>query len=206
MHLEFFVEEPSSEAALLNLVPKIVGPQTSFLIHNYGSKSSLLKKLPDRLQAYRRWLPEHHRIIILVDEDRENCQELKQYLEQAAIDSGLVTKSNTSGSNFQVLNRLAIEELEAWFFGDVPALIQAFPGVPPTLDQKAPYRNPDSIRGGTWEALERVLQKAGYYKSGLAKIDAALKISERMDPSRNQSKSFQVFRDGLLKMVKSQAG
>jgi len=38
--------------------------------------------------------------------------------------------SATSGSsNFQVLNRLAVEELESWFLGDVEALHAAYPHV-----------------------------------------------------------------------------
>lgn len=50
---------------------------------------------------------------------------------------------------FQVLNRLAIEELEAWFFGDVAALHSAYPRVPSTLGRRSRYRDPDAIRGGT---------------------------------------------------------
>jgi hypothetical protein len=100
-----------------------------------------------------------------------------------------------------VLNRLAIEELEAWFFGDVEALTTAYPGIPRTLGKKSKYRNPDAIGGGTWEALERVLQNAGYYPSGIPKIETARKISQYMNPDRNTSKSFQVFRDTLREMV-----
>ncbi|MGD0827532.1 MAG: DUF4276 family protein [Desulfobaccales bacterium] len=55
----------------------------------------------------------------------------------------------------QVLNRIAIEELESWFFGDGIALKTAYPGIPETLDKKSKYRNPDAIER-TWEALERL--------------------------------------------------
>ncbi len=57
------------------------------------------------------------------------------------------------------------------------------------------------MAGGTWESLERVLQKAGYHAGGLSKLKAAREISIHMDPVRNRSRSFQVFRDGLLKLV-----
>ena len=33
MHIEFLVEEPSAEAALKNLVPKLMGEDISFNIH-----------------------------------------------------------------------------------------------------------------------------------------------------------------------------
>ncbi len=99
-----------------------------------------------------------------------------------------------------MLNRIAIEELEAWFFGDVKAIAEAYPGVSLSLGNKAKYRNPDAITGGTWEALQRVLQTEGYYLAGMPKIEVARKISEHMEPKRNQSRSFQVFRDALTEM------
>jgi len=51
-------------------------------------------------------------------------------LERAAVQAGLITKSGVSSdSRFQVLNRLAIEELEAWFFNDIQALHTAHPRI-----------------------------------------------------------------------------
>jgi len=58
------------------------------------------------------------------------------------------------------------------------------------------YRDPDAI-DNTGETLEAVLQKAGYYSAGLAKIDAATKISVKMDSRRNVSRSFQCFAEGI---------
>lgn len=48
MHLEFLIEELSAEAALTNLVPKIVGTEMTFTIHVFQGKMDLLKQLPDR--------------------------------------------------------------------------------------------------------------------------------------------------------------
>ena len=202
MHVEFLVEEPSAEAALQNLLPKIVGNVATFTIHPYQGKPDLLKKLPIRLKGYRYWLPEDWRIVILVDTDDDDCLELKAQLEQIAWDAGLATKSAVPpGQQFQVLNRLAIEELEAWFFGDVEALHAAYPRLSPTLGQRAKYRNPDAITGGTWEALERLLQRLSYFPEGLPKITVARKVSRHIDPVRNRSRSFQVFREGLLAII-----
>jgi hypothetical protein len=204
MHIEFLVEEPSAEAALRSLVPKICGSSISFDIHTFRSKSDLLAKLPSRLRSYRKFLPPDWRIVVLVDEDRQDCMALKDKLENAANDAGLLTKSRVQeGSRFQVLNRIAVEELEAWFFGDVQAIHQAFEKIPITLGTKSTYRDPDSIKGGTWEAMERELQKAGYFKGGLAKIKAARAISANMEPSRNCSRSFQIFQQGLLSIISS---
>lgn len=45
MHFEFLVEEESAEAALYNLVPKIVGPEVRYNIRVFQGKFDLLKKL-----------------------------------------------------------------------------------------------------------------------------------------------------------------
>jgi hypothetical protein len=202
MHIEFLVEEPSSEAALQNILPRILQEQITFSIHPFRGKPDLLKKLPARLRGYRSWIPESWRIVVLVDADEKDCREIKARLEKAALHAKLITRSAVSpGSRFQVLNRLAIEELEAWFFGDIEALKAAYPRVPLRLANKARYRDPDAILGGTWEALERELKRVGYFPSGLNKISAAREISKFMAPERNRSKSFQVFRQGLLELT-----
>jgi hypothetical protein len=204
MHIEFLVEEPSAEVALLNILPKVFEPTTSFAIHPYQGKQDLLRKLPNRFRGYKAWLPRDWRIVVLVDADDEDCRRLKARLEDIAQNSNLLTKSVTrNSSNFQVLNRLAIEELEAWFFGDVEALNAAYPRISLNLGNKAKYRDPDAIRGGTWEALEGELKRVGYYTGGLSKISAAREISLCMVPERNRSRSFQVFRQGLLEIIGS---
>jgi hypothetical protein len=140
MHIEFLVEELSAEAALRNLVPKILGNHiVSFEIHPFQCKADLISKLPLRLKAYAKWLPEDWRIVVLIDEDRSNCISIKERMENAAIEAGLITKTMidnaATSSRFQVMNRIAVEELEAWFFGDVNALNQAYPKVPLTLEE-----------------------------------------------------------------------
>ena len=204
MHIEFLVEEPSAEAALRNIVPGIAGPGHSFVVHPHQGKPNLLRSLPGRLRGYASWLPRDWRIVVLVDRDRQECHELKGELEQMARDAGLLTRTATPlPSRFQVINRIAIEELEAWFFGDADAIRAAYPGVPRTFERRSAYRQPDAIGGGTWEALERLLQRAGYFRGGLAKIEAATAISGHMDPGRNRSRSFCVFRDALAALVET---
>ena len=205
-HLEFLVEEPSAEAALIHLVPRILGDETTFKVYQHSGKTNLLKNLAARLRGYQRWLPPDWGVVVLIDGDRADCRELKRRLEQAAETSGLLTPATAGPRRLpQVLNRLAIEELEAWYFGDIGAMCAAYPGVPRTLGERAPYRNPDSIRGGTAEALERVLRKAGHHRGGLAKIQAGRDIASHMVPETNRSHSFQVFRKGLLAFTRRSA-
>lgn len=202
MRVEFLVEEPSIEAALGNLLPKMLPPRIETAIHNFHDKINLLAKLPARLKGYSKWLPPDWRIVVLIDEDRQKCETLKSKLENAASEANLITKSAALDRHrFQVLNRIVIEELEAWFFGDVEALVKAYPRVPATLAEKEKYRDPDAINGGTWEVLERVLQREGYYPGGLPKIEVARNISRHMEPGRNRSKSFNHFMTGLQALI-----
>ena len=65
----------------------------------------------------------------------------------------------------------------------------------------AACQDPDAINGGTWEAFERVLQKHGYFSSGLRKTEAARGIGAVLDPSRCASRSFITFRDAIAEAV-----
>lgn len=200
MHLEFLLEERSAEVALEAILPKIVSPNVSHRFHAFQGKHDLLKQLPGRLKSYRYRMADDWRIVVLIDEDREDCRQLKAKLEQIAHDEGLVTKSCvTKNSRFQVVNRLAIEELEAWFFGDPKAVRAAYPKVPDGFHRRRKYQNPDAIAGGTCEALERLLKR--FYRRGFAKTKMAGMIAPHMEPDRNKSKSFQVFVEGLKACV-----
>ena len=167
-HVEVLVEEPSMEAALRELLPKIL-MELSFQIYPSQGKVDLLQHLPDRLRGYAGWLPKNWRVVVVVDRDDDDCLKLKGNLEQMARAAGLMTRARASGKPSSVINRLAIEELEAWYFGDWDAVKAAYPRVSVKIPQQAKYREPDAIAGGTWETFERILKKAGYFKTGLRK-------------------------------------
>jgi hypothetical protein len=195
---ELLVEEPSMEAFLRRVVPKIVGARATFDIFQFQCKARLLAELPRRLAAYRRWAPPDLRVIALVDRDRESCRPLKARMEQSARTAGLSTPSGKLDGDWKVANRIAIEELEAWYFGDWDAVCAAFPRVDATANKRRGQRDADAIRGGTWEAFERILQKGGYFRGGLAKTEAADRVAAHFEPLRCRSRSFQVFRRTLL--------
>lgn len=193
-----FVEEYSMEAALEQLLPKLLG-EVEFQVIRFQCKDDLLKKAPDRLRGYASWLPAGWRILVLVDRDDNDCSVLKAALEKMAAAAGLSSKTVAGqGQCFQVVSRIAIEELEAWFFGDWAAVQAAFPRVPANIAQKAGFRDPDAIAGGTWEALERVLKKAGYFSTGLRKLALARSVAGHMDIQNNRSRSFQAFVEAVM--------
>lgn len=206
-NVEILVEEPSCEQLLTHILPAVI-PGVAFEIRTFNGKSALLKKLPQRLRGYAPWIRGVGcKLVVLVDRDDDDCEELKERLEAMARDVGLVSASVAVGEqSFDVLNRIAVEELEAWMFGDVPALRAAYPRLPKSLGSRARYRDPDAISGGTAEALEHVLQRRGYHSAGLGKVINADLVGRHMDVERNTSVSFQQFRDGLRRLVTSEDG
>jgi hypothetical protein len=95
-HIEVLVEEPSTEAALQVLLPKIIG-ETSFDVYPHQCKDDLLKCLPSRLRGYAKWLPASSRIVVVIDRDADDCRELKARLDQMAAQAKLTTRSKASG-------------------------------------------------------------------------------------------------------------
>ena len=196
-HFEFHVEELSMEAFLAACLPGILPEDCTFEIHPYQGKDALLRKLGNRLKGYATWMPAEYRVVVMVDRDRDECEELKSTLEEVCESADLRSRRASGGPDWQVVTRIAIEELEAWYFGDWQAVCAAYPGVSPKIPNQARYRDPDAISSGTWEAFERVLQRHDYFKQGLAKVQAATAIGRHFDPARNRSHSFAVFRDAI---------
>lgn len=200
-HIEFLVEERSMEAFLTPLLKRCLPAGCTFQIHAHQGKLALLRKLENRLKGYASFLPENYRIVVIVDMDQDQCDQLKSTLEEACTHAGLRSRRAAGGPQWQVVTRIAIEELEAWYFGDWQAVCRAFPGVSTTIPRRAGYRKPDAIQGGTWEAFERVLKQGGHYKQGLPKVRAATAMGRYMKPDDNCSPSFQVFWQAITEAV-----
>ena len=200
-HLEFLVEERSMEDFLKACLPRILPTGCTFGIHPYRGKQALLDRLEGRLKGYRQ-MQTANRIVVVVDRDTDDCQELKSGMEKICSNAGLRSRQVAAGcSDWQVVTRIVVEELEAWYFGDWPAVRRAYPRVPENIPSRTPYRDPDAIKGGTWEAFERILQRCGYYKQGLDKPEAARKIGKYLHPKNNRSHSFQVFHSAIIEAV-----
>ena len=200
-HLEFLVEETSMEAFLRSLLPRLLPQGRTFEVHPFQGKGDLLAKLEARLRGYASWLPPDWRLVVVVDRDDDDCLVLKQHLEASAARAGLRTRRSVANAHWQVVNRVAIEELEAWFFGDWEAVRQIYSRTPANLSNRQGFRDPDAIAGGTWEALERVLQRHGYDPGGLRKIDTARAIGAVLEAHRSRSASFRAFHQAVIEAV-----
>ena len=215
MHLEVLVEDESGTVVVNLLLEKILGPNGSgysWRMHPYkgigrlpkknltrkASKSNrlLLNNLPSLLRGYGRSLTNDHAVIVVVDLDRKNCMDFKQ---------DLLDLLDTCYPAPKALFRIAIEEIEAWLLGDIEAVKMAYPQA-----KKSPLNGyiQDSICG-TWEVLADAvykggsarLKKSGYPKIGRVKMEWAQSITPHIEVERNISKSFQVFRDGIRRLV-----
>ena len=133
---------------------------------------------------------------MVVDLDDRNCVAFKDEL-LAVLDA--------CGPRPPTLFRIAIEESETWLLGDRAAVKAAYPlAKDSVLDD---YKQDDIC--GTWEVLadavhaggSAALMKSGWPAPGEAKCEWAEKIAPFMDPDRNQSPSFQAFRDGVRRLA-----
>ena len=199
-HLEILVEERSIKEFLESLLPRLLPVDCTFEIHPFEGKHDLLKKLLPRLRDYKHWLPSDWRLVVMVDQNGEDRRKLKKKLEQTVAESGLVSRTQAGERPWQVVNRIVIEELEAWYFGDWVAVHKAYPRVSDSVPKQARYRDPDGIKG-TWEALERILQHNGYFKTGLRKTEVARNVAAHFDPARNRSHSFKMFLDAISEAI-----
>ena len=191
------------KAFLSGWLPRILPENYTFEIYSHQGKPALLKRLEARLKGYSSWMPNYYRVFVVVDRDGDDCKSLKSRLEECCKNAGLQSRRTTAGPEWQVVTRIAIEELEAWYFGNWPAVCAAYPRLSATVSKQAAYRNPDQIQGGTWEAFERILQRYGYFKQGLAKEQAATDIGKHVDAEHNRSHSFSVFYDSIIEAVEN---
>lgn len=216
MHFEILVEDQSGKKALDILIPKIIGDGHTFIVHEYKgigriptnlrgitdpSKRILLDRLPKLLRGYGKthanYPSDYPAAVILVcDLDNKN---LNTFLEE--LNRILETCSPKPETRFCI----AIEEGEAWFLGDIPAIKKAYPGAKTAILSN--YVN-DSICG-TWERLadaifpggSQKLSPQGYPRVGAEKSAWSVNITPHMDVENNKSQSFCFFSQTLKELA-----
>ncbi len=215
MHFEILVEDASGKIALESVLEKILGPNGqdhTYKIISYKGighipkdlkgktdprKRILLDRLPKLLRGYGKSLQDFpSAVIVVVDLDAKNCLEFKQELLDIL---------KTCNPKPTTLFRVAIEEGEAWLLGDRTAVKTVYPRA---KEQVMNQYVQDSICG-TWEKLadavysggSQKLKRLGGLHTGQAKCEWAKNIAPHLDVEVNQSKSFQVFRDGIRNLA-----
>jgi len=215
MHFEILIEDQSGKIALNPILEKILGSSEehhTFRVIAYKGigrlpknlkgktdpqKRILLDRLPRLLKGYGKSLQDiDAAVIVIVDLDDKDCKKFKQEL---------LDLLNSFHPQPKTLFRIAIEEGEAWLLGDHDAIKTAYPRV---KKQALKSYKQDSICG-TWEKLadaiypggSEKLKKLGWPHTGIAKCEWAGKIAPHLNVDNNQSRSFQVFRDGILRLA-----
>ncbi|MBO4794430.1 MAG: DUF4276 family protein [Deltaproteobacteria bacterium] len=179
MKLVFLLEERSMKELLDSILPRIIPEAVPFQTIPHQGKHDLMKSIPIKLRA---WNEPDVVFVIVHDQDANDCIALKKEL------SGICGKTGK-----QFLIRIPCQELEAWYWGDLPAVSAAFGKDIAPLSKKRKFREPDAIKDPK-EELKKLLP-------GMGQIEAARKIGPHMTMESNTSHSFQVFIRGIQKLV-----
>lgn len=178
MTLVFLLEEKSMKIFLDTLLPNVLPADVDFFTIAHEGKSDLKKSIPIKLKA---WNIPNSKFIIVQDQDSNDCKKLKQELVDLC-----------NESDREVLVRIACHELEAWYWGDLTALEQAYHKNLSKVGRKKAYRIPDDIVSPKRE-LQKLLPEH-------QQMEGAKKVAQYIDIDRNLSTSFHVFIEGVKRM------
>ena len=185
MRIVFFLEESSMEVFLEALLSRLF-PDLIFQCVVYNGWADLEDSVPGIL---RNWHMPGDRFVVVRDSNGYDCHSLKQRIVASCKETG----------RDDVLVRIVCQELEGWYLGDFVALAEAYDS-PKVLQHqiKARFRNPDLVR----KPSDEVAKLVGPYR----KMEAARRLGTRrlgslIDGQRNRSRSFQVFVEGVRRLV-----
>jgi hypothetical protein len=200
LRLHVLVEGPSEAAFLRGWFPRLLPQHALSVVQHRGKgrlparpplrpdprREGLLDQLPAKLRAYGRVLdPTTDRLLVFLDLDNDSCVDLKRRL--------LATLASCDPRPV-MLFRIAIEELEAFYLGDMAAVRRAFPQA---KSSRMKSYIQDSICG-TWELFQEVIKSPVEDKVEWAERMARYLGLEWKD---NNSPSFQQFCRGLRQLT-----
>ena len=202
----FVLVEGQSEKALLERWAPRAFPGHQFLIRPHQGKGAiprlvrapppkrqrgLLDQLPATLRAYAASCSSDEAVLVLIDADEDNCEELKNRLLDVA---------TQVCPRLRVVFRIAIEETEAFYLGDLKALKAAFPqsDIVRARDLEPDSRPPQ----GTAEIFAEIVGDGALRKVEWAEIMGS-KLTTK--PGESRSRSFQKLHDGIRKLVTAMA-
>ncbi len=185
--IEILVEEPSMEAFLRNLLPRIlpkgiVVDTNCFIIPHQG-KQDLRLRIPRRIRAYRHY-PERVYLIVIQDQDSNDCVLLKQ---------GIVDDIRQADAHVPALVRIACRELENWYLGDLRSVEMVYPGSRASkLVMKSKFRSADRLNGS-----DEMKNLSPHF----SKIACARAMAKVIDTESGRSHSFLKTVEGIRSFV-----
>lgn len=186
MRVEFLLEEESMKQVLEILLPKILPPSYKLgencFLRAHNGKSDLRNSIPKKVKVFSNF-HEETKLVILHDQDSNDCQKLKQDLTHLCKENG----------KCPVLIRIPCRELEAWYLGDMAAIEQAYPRFNAKKHRnKEKFRNPDMCQATS--ELRKIIPT---FQKGVA----ARVIPKYMTIENNRSTSFNQFVSGLKQFL-----
>lgn len=183
MNVVFFLEEESMRICLEEVLGKAFAdrPDVRFQFITFRGKGDLERRLPIKLKG---WSMPDTKFVIVRDQDEDDCMDVKAQLVQLS-----------SGLGRDVLVRIVCHELEAWYFGDLRAVDEAYGTNLQPLSRKKRFRNPDAIHHPKKELKSRLPE--------LQQILGAQRIAPHLEVERNTSKSFHALIDGVRRLVET---
>ena len=183
--LVFFLEEESAKALLEGLLPRLVPPESPihprFVV--FEGKRDLDRQLEKKLRGY---LNPRARFIVVRDQDRADCREVKR---------SLVTICRRAGRPSTKV-RIACRELEAFYLGDLQAVESALGVRGLAAKQNLPrFRNPDQLQSPSLELVK--LTSRRYHK-----VAGSRAIAPHLNLQRPGSHSFR----HLLQAIRASVG
>lgn len=181
----FLLEDLSMKVFLEALLPRAF-PGLRFLCVPHNGKGDLEKSVPRKLRA---WREPGVRFVVVRDNDGADCRAIKR---------GLTDLCERAGRPDSLV-RIATQELEAWYLGDLDALADAF--ARPELRElasKARFRDPDT----TSQPAAAIKQLVPEFQ----KISAARAMGARMNRDRNRSPSFNATVAGIEALARAMPG
>ncbi len=189
MYVEILVEEPSAAVAIEILLRRLGSPsqQTTERIVSFRGKDRMLQRLEPTLRSIAR-TGQASAVILLIDQDSENCLELKGRICSIAERAGIPSASTS------VRIRIAVVELESWFLGDPLAIRSAYPAVTAGDVRTLQRSMADDVRDPSgW--LQKKLNRRRHYEGRMPKVEVARNIATylNLEPDHNTSRSFRLF-------------
>ena len=185
MRLVFFLEELSMKVFLECLFPRIypqLRPTEDYILVAHEGKDDLERSLTNKLPN---WNVPGDYFIVIRDNDATDCKATK---------AKLINLVKSTGKT-KFLIRLACEELEAWYLGDLVAVGLAYSkrNLAKRNGNKAKLRNPDTVQKPSAKLAQMVPE--------FQKVQGARLIARHIDRSRNKSRSFHVLLEAIDNLI-----
>ncbi len=178
-HAVIMVEEESIEEVTKIIVSRL-GIKNQIKIIPHDGKNDLEKSFPRKIANWRS--PHRTRFVICRDSDGSNCAVLKQRLK--------CLLPQTTQHEFKL--RLVMNELEAWYLGDLEALYKAeliSRGAVDQIRNRKQFRSPESIQNAKREFTKLVNAKG--------QINLARRIAPHLELENGRCSSFKHFIEAI---------